>query len=432
MTSSRLIVITCLAFLGFSIGVASIVIGEEGAPSAGTGPWLRLTEDDDRVLRLDVAARTFEPADGTGPTITLAGAVHVGERRFFESLQAYMDAHDLVLYEGVNPPGSGALPADATTRERVAQTKARMRLMAILLERYRGEEEHYPDSLDALASALEGHKRQAHWLEGASVDAWSNPVRYAPSDDGTFELTSLGADGEPGGEGADADLRFSDQDPLSEGELGAAPGIQQRMAETFRLRFQLDEMDETKPNWRNADMDVDQLQRRMGLTSDPDAEGEGIILFDLLDGSSNTARMASMFLRLIETLPGAAPRGRLMIMEMLAIADENMLAAGMPDGERMVGVLIGDRNQVVIDALRGVIADEPERERIGVIYGAGHMPDLEQRLFDQLGYRPTGETIWHTSMRLPLERVGISEQERMMLRLTLHKQLKDIERMRAE
>lgn len=426
----------CVALLALAPAFAPLALADEtGAGNDATGPWLRIYEDEDRVLYLDVAARTFEPAEGAGPRITLAGAVHVGESRFYKTLQEFLDAHDLVLYEGVNPPGSGELPPGASARERVAQTKARMRLVAILLERYHEEHGAYPDSLDDLAAALASHKRQAHWLEGARIDAWDQPLRYAPSDDGAFSLTSLGADAEPGGRKADADLEFSDQEPLSEGELGTAPGIQQRLAETFRLKFQLDEMDESKDHWRNADMDVDQLQRRMGLTADPgagDEGGQGPIIFDLLDGSSGTARMASMFLRIIETLPGAAPRGRLMIMEMLSVADESMLAASMPDGEQVIGVIIGDRNQVVVDELREAIDAEPEHERIGVIYGAGHMPDLEQRLMDQLGYRFTGETLWHTAMRLPLERVGISETERMMLRATLLKQLSDLEKMRSQ
>jgi hypothetical protein len=298
-----------------------------------------------------------------------------------------------------------------------------MRLVAILLERYRTDHDAYPASLDDLAASLADHKRQAHWLADARLDAWSNPIAYTLSDDGTFDLVSLGADGKPGGTRAKADLHFSDQKPLSESELGTAPGIQQRLAETFHLRFQLDEMDETRSNWRNADMDVDQLEQLLGGGGDDD---QGTILFDLLDGSSAVAHMASFFLSMIEQIPGAAPRGRLMIMEMLSVADESMLAASMPGGEHVIDVIIGDRNQVVVDTLEEVLRDQPEIKRIAVIYGAGHMPDLEKRIEDQLGYKPTGQTTWRTAMHLPLERFGITDQERMLLRATLLRQLAQI------
>ncbi len=433
MKRSRVLGTVIGACAAVAFGVASSVTGGEEHAS-DTGPWMRIKEDENRVVRLDVAARTFAPEDGKGPTVTLAGAVHVGERHFYQTLQAFMDAHDLVLYEGVKPPGFGDLPDDASRRQHVEHTKARLRLMAILVERTRDETGAYPASLEALRDAIAHHKRQAQWLETASVDAWSNEIRYEPPQDegvrASYDLVSLGADGAPGGKGHDADLRFSAQDPLSESELGTAPGLQERLAETFRLRFQLDEMDESGPHWRNADMSVDQIQRRMGLS--PDGDGEGVILFDLLDGSSSTAKMASAVLRLIENLPGAAPRGRLMIMEMLSMTDEQMLAASMPGGDDLLEVIIDERNQVVIDELERALRESPDLERIGIIYGAGHMPDLEERLMDQLGYAPTGETVWHTTMRLPLDRVGITPQERMMLRATLLRQIRDMKRMRAE
>ena len=419
MNHPRLLGLGLLAFLGAVVVTGPRVVGDD-AKDTPDQAWIRIDENDDRVVHLDVAARTLTKGEGA-PTITLNGAVHIGEHGFYKGLQEDLDQYDLVLFEGVNPPGSGEIPANLSGKQRAKRTESRMRLVAILLERYRADHEAYPDSLDNLAASLAEHPRQANWLAEARTDAWGNPIGYTLSDDGTFDLVSLGSDGQQGGKRSRVDLRFSDQKPLSESELGVAPGIQKRLAETFRLRFQLDEMDETRPNWRNADMNVDELEERLGAGEGE--EGQGTILFDLLDGSSAMAHMASFVLGVIEQIPGAAPRGRLMIMEMLSIADESMLAASMPGGEHVIDVIIGDRNQVVVDRLKQVLSEEPEIKRIAVIYGAGHMPDLEERIEDQLGYTQTGKTTWRTAMRLPLERVGISEQERMLLRATLIRQL---------
>lgn len=421
MTHRRLIGFGLLALIALAVGVVPRVAGDD-ANKDDEQAWIRIEENKDRVVHLDVAARTFQKTPG-GPTITLNGAVHIGERQFYKRLQDDLDTYDLVLFEGVNPPGSGAIPKNLSDAKRATRTESRIRLVAILLGRYHADHDAYPASLDDLAASLADHKRQAHWLADARIDAWSHPLQYTLADDGSFDLVSLGADGKPGGKGVDADLRFSDQKPLSESELGTAPGIQKRLAETFHLRFQLDEMDDTRPNWRNADMDVDQLEALL----DPSGQGgQGSILFDLLDGSSAMAHMASFVLTLIEHIPGAGPRGRLMIMEMLSLADESTLAAGMPGGDHMVDVIIGDRNQVVVNRLKEVLKNEPNIKRIAVIYGAGHMPDMARKIEKQLGFKPTGDPTWRTAIHLPLERFGITDQERMLLRATLIRQIEQI------
>lgn len=45
--------------------------------------------------------RVFKPASGRGPEVELLGAMHVGERAYYQQLQKHMDAAECVLYEGV-------------------------------------------------------------------------------------------------------------------------------------------------------------------------------------------------------------------------------------------------------------------------------------------------------------------------------------------
>jgi tetratricopeptide (TPR) repeat protein len=74
----------------------------EDPPAPG---YLRFTRYNRAWSRLEVLCRTFRSTDGAR-TITLAGAVHIADLAYYRRIQAILDAHDVVLYEGVGAPGS--------------------------------------------------------------------------------------------------------------------------------------------------------------------------------------------------------------------------------------------------------------------------------------------------------------------------------------
>jgi hypothetical protein len=381
--------------------------------------WIRLKDHDTGWLSLDIRERTYAPADGEGPVVTLVGAVHIANPIYYRRIQERLDGFDVVLYEGVNPAGTSDADDDAlTTKQRIARSENRVRLVSILLEQAGRRDGAYPATLDELADVLAESPRPSAWLETARVDAWGNELVYAPLPSGEgFVLMSLGADGEPGGRRARADLRLSDQKPLSDAELGLEPGLQERLAKTFRLSFQLNEMDDTRPNWINSDMTIDELQRAF-----EEAGADGSMLFGMLDGSSGMGAVVGLVLGAVERLPGMAQRGKLMIMEVLSLGDASFDMMKDQLGDGTVKVLIDERNQVVIDDLKGLLADT-DADSVAIWYGAGHMPDMEERLLDQLGYERTDDDRWNPSMRLNLDRAGISQSERVMLRASMRRQL---------
>lgn len=397
------------------LGAPVVVLGADGG-AEGTR-WLRLVEDPDTTLHMDVGMREYAHESGVGPTITLVGAVHIGARPYYRALQRLLDEEfDLVLYEGVNPEGTSS-GEDLSESERRDLTKNRLRLVAMLLERAKMEEGAYPESLDALAASLEGKSRPSGWLEIARRDAWGHGLDYRRTEEG-FRLVSFGADGEPGGRRSARDVDFAEQRALSDAELGSEPGLQARLARTFRLTFQLDEMREDGDHWVNSDMSIDEINRRVEA-----AGGDGSMLFSMLDGSGGMMQMVGAVLTLVEALPGAPQRGQLMIMELLSNVDDLENMPGMPGGQALMRVIIEDRNQVVIDDLREVLAQDEPPVRIAVLYGAGHMPDLVERMEEQLGYVASGPMEWNTAMRLNLERAGIPKMEHMMLRAEILRQL---------
>ena len=392
---------------------------------ARDAPWLRLKETSRRVLKLQLASRTYEPKDGVGPSITLVAAVHVGSKSFYHRLQEMLDGFDVVLYEGVSPAGTGeATPDQLSKSAKIQRTKDRIRVVAVLLEGYEAGHDAYPESIDELAAVLEEHTRQAGWLDVARKDAWGHALVYAQTDEGDgFELQSFGADGEKGGWRANSDLFFKDQKPLTPSELGEEPGIQHRLAQAFGLTFQLDEMDENRPNWRNADMTIDEVQRRLDLHG----AGDDISL-DLLAGEGIQAHIAAMLLKIMEMMPAAFnDRMRLMLMEMLANS-EDIFEMGIPGAEGLMKVLVEQRNDYAMGVLAQTLEDQPELENIAVIYGAGHMPGMGKWIEESLGYEPS-QTKWRTAIGLNLERAAIAPSERIMVRGMLLRQLKMMRKM---
>jgi general secretion pathway protein G len=105
------------------------------------------------------------------------------------------------------------LPSQERAREDKA--KADIRLLEQALELYRLDMISYPNSregLQALVTVPENHRFKERYRSGGYVrrleqDPWGNDYKYRrPGRFGTFDLYSLGADGEEGGEGSDKDI----------------------------------------------------------------------------------------------------------------------------------------------------------------------------------------------------------------------------------
>jgi hypothetical protein len=375
---------------------ATATTADAKATPPGPAPYVRATDvDGGKHVLLQTAARTFRSADPGTPEIHLVGAVHIGEKKFYQELQTFLDQHDVVLFEGVKPPGAGAhdpaLSPEATDDQRAELSKKRIHLTAMLIEVYKRDNNgQLPATLADLTTMSD--KRVAYLATVVGKDAWGRPLVYTPdAGTGTYSLSSLAADGAAGGEGPNADIAYADLPQVTPEELpGGAKGIQSQLAEAFGLVFQLDEMDHTKPNWQNSDMSIDQVQARIEA-----AGADGSALFSMLDGSSLQARLAGLLFRLIAASPTFQTMGKVMLIDTLDKAEEMM--AVMPGGMgKLMSVIIVDRNQVVIDDLKALLASRPDLKSIAIIYGAGHLADLEQRL-GAMGYKPV-EDKWFTAI----------------------------------
>ncbi|MEN9706286.1 MAG: hypothetical protein RLZZ393_2165 [Pseudomonadota bacterium] len=97
---------------------------------------------------------------------------------------------------------------------RVAKAKQDIQAMETALTLFKLDNFKYPGTdlgLVALATRPTDPSirnwRAGGYLKKVSKDPWGNDYQYAyPGTHGEYDLYSLGADGQPGGEGADADI----------------------------------------------------------------------------------------------------------------------------------------------------------------------------------------------------------------------------------
>ncbi|MGC9456355.1 MAG: type II secretion system major pseudopilin GspG [Halothiobacillaceae bacterium] len=98
---------------------------------------------------------------------------------------------------------------------RIAKAKQDIRALESALNMYKLDNLNYPSTdqgLEALVQRPGGSPEPRNWRSGGYIDRlpedpWGRPYQYlSPGQHGDFDIYSLGADGQSGGEGADADI----------------------------------------------------------------------------------------------------------------------------------------------------------------------------------------------------------------------------------
>ncbi|CAM4098705.1 type II secretion system major pseudopilin GspG [Palleronia rufa] len=113
---------------------------------------------------------------------------------------------------------------DRPDAARVTVAETDIRAISSALELYRLDNRTYPTTAQGLSALVErpvSAPVPQNWAAGGYLnevprDPWDTPYVYAsPGRDAPFDLTSLGADGAPGGEGTAADLGNAARDTAS-------------------------------------------------------------------------------------------------------------------------------------------------------------------------------------------------------------------------
>ncbi len=97
-------------------------------------------------------------------------------------------------------------------RANIGAAKTQMKLLEDALTGYRLDIGSYPDGNAGLQALVENQDNNEKWngpyiKPAVPKDPWGNAYVYTcPGEHGDYDLTSYGADGQPGGEGDNADI----------------------------------------------------------------------------------------------------------------------------------------------------------------------------------------------------------------------------------
>jgi len=214
--------------------------------------------------------------------------------------------------------------------------------------------------------------------------------------------------------------------------------LQDTMAKSLGLVFQLQAMDYDRTNFFNSDLSITEIQALMlpgGAASDSRpgekaaaADDESSTAFqDLLkamDGSSAFGKVLKGVMQLIGDSPRMQAMMKLALIETLGVlrADPSRMKGLPPDMQKLLEVLIRERNKVVVEDLRRELKRARRGTSIAVFYGAGHLPDMEMRFRNELKLRPA-EDVWLPAFSVNTARAGLSNFELTFLRSIIRSQL---------
>lgn len=173
--------------------------------------------------------------------------------------------------------------------------------------------------------------------------------------------------------------------------------LQNLMTDFLELEFQLRGIDYTRPNLVHADMTAEQFVQSMRQ------RGESMLkVFLRIMGYAFSQQAKS---------PGGSGDLRLLwafFDKNRALAIKRIMAEQFEDMEGSLAAingpegstLITERNKVALEVLRQQL--DAGKRKVAIFYGAGHMPDFQQRLHNDFGMVPIG-TRWLAAWNLTAE-----------------------------
>ena len=249
----------------------------------------------DQPIALETSVVRFTPKEGDHPVVDLVGAVHVGDKEYYDQLNQEFKNYDAVLYELVAAPGAN----------------------------------------------VPGKRDKAKAESGVSF-------------------------------------------------------LQRAIKSALKLEFQLDEIDYTRANFVHADMSPSEFSATM------QKRGENIFtMIRQMMAASMKQQMAGgkqpNDLQLIGALLASDDGVALKRIAAEQLGNLEVMSEAM--GGKEGSTIITERNRKALEVLRERI-DEGKAKTFGIFYGAGHFPDMEERLVKEFGLVRRTER-WVTAWKMP-------------------------------
>ena len=250
-----------------------------------------------------------------------------------------------------------------------------------------------------------------------------------------------------------ADLVLFEGVGWGDGPSKAKPGktsgvgeLQDSLADSMGLVFQLRAIRYDRPHFRNSDMSLRAFTDSMsGKKSKPgnkkvDDKGAGKPgkappkekedlaaqeVMRALSGDSVVFSFVSGALKIFGKSPKFRGLMKLAMVETLGSigGDVSSLAkAAGPGMEQFMRIALEKRNAIVIKDLKKILKDKEGHGDVVVFYGAAHMPDIERQLSEKFGFAPAGEK-WLPAFGVNPKEAGLSALEVNLVRNMIRTQI---------
>lgn len=250
--------------------------------------------------------------------------------------------------------------------------------------------------------------RVSRTSEGRSAALQTAIVTYAPIDDRGGQSVDLVAAVHLGDRRYYAELnsRFTEYDALlfelvavdgsaaverSSDNTGLLSGAQLMLGKFLDLSFQLDEIDYRAANFVHADLSIEELQQSM------DERNESLyvyfwrLYFASMKDFSRDPYGVNDLANMLSSGHGFDIKTSF-AFELADISKNGDFLAGETGS-----ALIAARNERALEVLRREL--DANGGRIGIFYGAAHLPDMEQRLLRDFGF-VRKQTVWIDAWQL--------------------------------
>jgi hypothetical protein len=230
-----------------------------------------------------------------------------------------------------------------------------------------------------------------------------------------------------------------------------AYSLQGALAKALGLEFQLNALEYSREHFRNSDLSLAQLDElfdgpangfQTGKAASaagapppalaaaaqsrrPDELGQVV---DLMQGTGLLGGLARLGVAFLGASPRLQALTKVTLIEVLGqVQGDVSQMAGLPPGfQRLLRVLVRERNRVVMRDVGAALRQRPRPRSVAVLYGAGHMAHLEEQLWRELGYRPVGER-WLTAFAVDVRAAGLSAFELELTRQLVRRQLEALQ-----
>ena len=147
-----------------------------------------------------------------------------------------------------------------------------------------------------------------------------------------------------------------------------------------------------------------------------------------MNGSSFLGTLVHVGLKLIGSSAKLRAMTKVALIETLGQikGDLSRIKGVPPDVQRLLAVIIQERNRVVLDDLKAELRASRPQGSISIFYGAGHMADLEKQLQSELKYRPR-QAVWLTALSVNTRQAGLSPSDLEAMRGLVRWQLEALQ-----